>query len=73
VTIEKIKKRIDNNLGQFVKIIYNGSRNRIEEYNGVIVETYNYIFIVKLLNEEVVSFSYVDVLTNCIELQFLNE
>ena len=73
MTIEKIKKRIDNNLGQFVKIIYNGSRNKIEEYNGVIVETYNYIFIVKLLNEEVVSFSYVDVLTNCIKLQFLNE
>ena len=71
MTIEKIKNKIDSNLGQSVKITYNGSRNKIEEYNGVIVEAYNYIFIVKLLSEEVVSFSYVDILTNCIKLQFI--
>ena len=43
MTIKKIKENIENNLGNEVKIIYNGSRNKKEEYNGVIKEIYNYI------------------------------
>lgn len=70
MTIDKIKNKVVNNLGNKVKIIYNGSRNKVEEYNGVIVETYNYIFIVRLDTKETMSFSYIDVLTNCIELNF---
>ena len=57
MTIEKIKNNIDNKLGDNVKIVYNGSRNKKEEYSGVITETYNYIFIVKLESDEVKSFS----------------
>lgn len=70
MTLEKIKNNIDSNLGKPVKIIYNGSRNKILEYSGVIVETYNYIFIVRLNDEETMSFSYTDVLTNSISLYF---
>lgn len=70
MTLEKIKNNIDNNLGKPVKIVYNGSRNKILEYNGVIVETYNYIFIVKLNDKEMMSFSYTDVLTNSILIKF---
>ena len=47
MTIEKIKNNIDSKLGDNVKIIYNGSRNKKEEYSGIISETYNYIFIIK--------------------------
>lgn len=70
MTIDKIKNKIINNIGNKVKIVYNGSRNRVEEYSGVIVETYNYIFIVRLDTRETMSFSYTDVLTSCIELNF---
>ena len=70
MTIEKIKNNIDNKLGDNVKIVYNGSRNKKEEYSGVITETYNHIFIVKLESDEVKSFSYRDVLTNTIEIFF---
>ena len=70
MTIEKIKNNIDKRIGNNVKVIYNGSRNRKEEYLGVISETYNYIFIIKTLGDEVKSFSYRDVLTNTIELFF---
>ncbi len=70
MTIDKIKNIIVDNIGNKVKIIHNGSRNKVEEYSGVIVETYNYIFIVKLDTKETMSFSYTDVLTNCIELNF---
>ena len=79
MTIEKIKNicengnseySIDSRLGNNVKVIYNGSRNKKEEYSGVISETYNYIFIIKTNGDEVKSFSYRDVLTNTIELFF---
>ena len=70
MTIEKIKNKINDKLGDNVKIIYNGSRNRVEEFEGIITETYNYIFIVKLITEEIKSFCYSDVLTQTIELHF---
>lgn len=72
MTIEKIKNNIDNMIGDNVKIIYNGSRNKREEYSGIISETYNYIFIVKLNGDEIKSFSYRDILTNTIEIFFDN-
>ena len=72
MTIEKIKNNIDSKLGDNVKIIYNGSRNKKEEYSGIISETYNYIFIIKTNGDEIKSFSYIDVLTNTIELFLTN-
>jgi len=68
--ITKIKNNINSNLGSSVKIIYNGSRNKKEEYDGIIKEVYNNIFIVKLENEEIKSFSYSDVLTKTVEIFF---
>ena len=70
MTIEKIKNNIDSRIGNPVKVIYNGSRNKKEEYSGVITETYNCIFIIKTGVEEVKSFSYRDVLTNTVEIFF---
>lgn len=70
MTIEKIKNNIDSNLGESVKVIYNGSRNKKEEYFGVITETYNYIFVIKTELEEKKSFSYRDILTNTLEVFF---
>lgn len=70
MTIDKIKNNIDSKLGNNVKVIYNGSRNKKEEYSGVIAETYNFIFIIKTNDEEKKSFSYRDVLTNTIEIFF---
>ena len=70
MTIEKIKNNIDSKLGDNVKIIYNGSRNNNEVYSGVITETYNYIFIVKVGGDEIKSFSYRDILTNTVEVFF---
>lgn len=70
MNIEKIKNNINSKVGNSVKVVYNGSRNKKEEYSGVITETYNYIFIIKTGGEEVKSFSYRDVLTNTIEIFF---
>lgn len=70
MTIDIIKNKIDKKIGDTVKVVYNGSRNRKEQYSGVITETYNYIFIVKMDGNERKSFSYSDVLTNTIEIFF---
>ena len=70
MTINLIKNKINNRIGENVKVIYNGSRNKKEEYSGIISETYNYIFIVKMFDNEKKSFSYSDVLTNTIEILF---
>lgn len=72
MTIDIIKNKINNRLGNSVRVIYNGSRNKREEYLGIITETYNYIFIVKMEGNEKKSFNYSDVLTNTIEVFFDN-
>lgn len=70
MTIEKIKNNINDKVGDSVKVVYNGSRNKKEEYSGIITETYNCIFIVKTNQQETKSFSYRDVLTNTVEIFF---
>ena len=70
MTINGIKNKFDKRLGDNVKVIYNGSRNKREEYFGIISETYNYIFVIKMDSNKRKSFSYSDVLTNTIKVIF---
>lgn len=59
--INKIRNDIFLLKGKKIKFRYNGSRNQIEEFEGVITDCYNCIFIIDLgyINK---SFSYSDVL-----------
>ena len=68
MTIEKIKKNIEALKNQPLSFKINGSRNQIEEFEGKITETYNYIFIIEANNHKK-SFSYSDVLINNIEIK----
>jgi uncharacterized protein Veg len=70
--IDKIKENIRDHIGSEVKIIFNGGRNRIEKYNAVITEMYDFIFIVQLRNEssEIKSFTYSDILTQTVEILY---
>jgi uncharacterized protein Veg len=72
--IEKIKEQISENVGNEVKIIYNGGRNKVEKFNAVITEMYNFVFVVQLTNDinEVKSFTYADVLMETIEIYYKN-
>ena len=72
MTIAKIKDDINSQKGNVLRVICNGSRNRVEEYKGKITEIYNSIFIVKLDDTKNKSFCYSDVLTNNIQLYFDN-
>jgi len=68
--IEKIRNEIKSNIGEEIRVTFNGSRNKIEEYDGIISETYPYIFILKSNDGANKSFSYTDVLTNILEIEY---
>ena len=67
MNIEKIKTKIEGIKNQKKHFKINGSRNQIEEFDGIITESYNYIFVVETENVKK-SFSYSDVLINNIEI-----
>ena len=70
MTIDKIKNNIGSKLGNNVKVIYNGSRNKKEVYNGVVTEIYNSLFIIKLDTGLNKSFSYADLLTGIVSIKY---
>lgn len=70
MNIKMIKSNLENNKGKILNFKFNGSRNQIETFSGTIENTYNYIFLVKVdnENEQIRSFSYSDVLTESLEI-----
>ena len=68
MNIEKIKKNVEALKNKKMSFKINGSRNQIEEFEGTITETYNYVFIVQT-NDLKKSFSYTDILINNIEIK----
>lgn len=67
MTISKIKESLEKNKGKVIHFKYNGARNQIEEFDGVIENTYNAIFTIRI-DKEIKSFTYSDVLIQNIEL-----
>jgi len=71
MNISLIKEELEKNIGREVIIRYNLGRNKIEKYNARIKELYNYIFIVELdKNSELKSFTYSDVITSTIKIDY---
>ena len=68
--INKIKEDIESRKGKVLKFRCNGSRNQIEEFKGIIIDTYNYIFTIKTIDdkEKIKSFSYSDILIDNLEI-----
>ena len=68
--IEKIRENIEKHKGKRVYIEFNGGRNKIEEYDAIITETYPFIFVVELVDQsqEVKTFTYADVLTEIVKI-----
>ena len=68
--INKIKEDIQNKKGEELHFRFNCARNQTEEFEGIIVEAYNYIFTIKTTNEkeELKSFTYSDVLIDNLEI-----
>ena len=60
MTLQEIKTKVNENIGNNVTIKYNMGRNKIEKYNVKIKETYKNIFIVETNKTEIKSFTYTE-------------
>ena len=69
MTISKIKKELLDHLGDVVSIKYNLGRNKYEEYEAIVKELYDYVFLVECDNI-IKSFSYTDVITKTIRIDY---
>lgn len=73
MTIANVKKDIYNHMGKTVRIKYNLGRNKYESFDATIKEMYDCIFLVRLenrINPEIKSFTYSDVLTKIIKIDY---
>ncbi|HZW67763.1 MAG TPA: Veg family protein [Pseudogracilibacillus sp.] len=73
----EIKQGLEDQIGKRLKLTANGGRRRTIIRSGVLSETYPAVFVVELDKEENaferVSYSYADVLTETVELKFLED
>lgn len=72
--ISEIKELMEERLGDTVIITVQMGRKKKKERKGILRETYRSVFVVDLDQEEndfdCVSYSYRDILTNSIEIDF---
>ncbi|MFR4967708.1 Veg family protein [Lactobacillus kalixensis] len=76
-SIITIKNKLDSHLGESLTIVAQAGRKKITKRRGVLKETFPAVFVVELdqdqNNFEHVSYSYTDLLTKNIALEFDNE
>ncbi|AST93974.1 biofilm formation stimulator Veg [Sutcliffiella cohnii] len=76
-TLNDIKSTLDSNLGKRLTLRANGGRRKTIERVGVLAETYPSVFVIELDQDENaferVSYSYADVLTETVQLTFIEE
>lgn len=65
--IENVRNRIIDLRGKKIKFRYNGSRNQIEEFEGIIINCYSYVFVIAV-GKAKKSFSYTDVLIGSLDV-----
>src|SRR5690625_6448184 len=76
-TLIEIKKGLEDRIGKRIELTANGGRRKTVVRSGVLSETYPAVFVVDLDQEENaferVSYSYADVLTEAVEINFLDD
>lgn len=69
MTVSSVKKDLLEHLGDVVKLKHSLGRNKYEEYEAKIKELYNNVFLVDT-NLGVKSFTYIDVITKVIRIDY---
>lgn len=70
MTLEKIKEKLNDYIGKTITINYNLGRNKFEKYEVILKELYSHVFLVELKNENIKSFSYSDIITKTIKIDY---
>ena len=68
MNIKYIKSYLSTKIGCKIRVIYYGSRNRSVKYIGYLDKLYANVFTIKLINGEVKSFMYIDIITKTIRI-----
>lgn len=68
MTIGMAKQLVKNNKGLLCSFRFKGTRNQVEEFDGIITDTYPAIFIIRQQNDKIRSFSYSDVLIDNLKI-----
>jgi len=69
MTISSVKKDLLEHLGDVVRLKYSLGRNKYEEYEAIIKELYDYVFLVDT-DFGTKSFTYIDVITKVIKIDY---
>ena len=76
-TLADIKKSLDRHLGKRLQLKANGGRKKTIECEGVLSDTYHAVFVIELKQNDNafkrVSYSYTDILTEAVEITFLDD
>lgn len=75
-SLTDIKSHLDTRLGEKVVVTVQVGRNKTLERHGMLSETFPAVFVVELEEDENlkrVSYSYTDILTKNIEMDFTDE
>ena len=68
--IGQIRGKLNDYIGEEVTIKYNLGRNKYEKYKVTIKELYENVFLVELKNNSKRSFTYTDVITKTIKIDY---
>lgn len=76
-SLVEIKQTLDGQIGKRLKLTANGGRRKTVIRSGVLADTYPSVFVVELDQDENaferVSYSYADILTEAVEINFLDD
>lgn len=74
ISLANIKNKLDDRIGEKLMVIAQAGRKKTTERHGILRETYPAVFVVDLDQDENsferVSYSYTDILTKNIEVDF---
>lgn len=75
-SVSRVKSAVEDSIGQKIKFKVKKGKNRSQLSEGIISDTYPAIFTVSVENKgikRVMSFNYIDLLTNYVEIFLCNE
>lgn len=70
IRIEKIKEDMEKKKGEKLHFHFKGSRGQVDDFDGVITDTFKGVFLVKSISDDrVKSFSYSDILIDNLTIE----
>ena len=66
--LKKIRGYLKYKIGSPIKVVYYGNRNKIDRYQGELINVYDNVFVIVLANGSYKCFNLIDILTKTIQI-----